>query len=71
MLIENATLVLAASDFLSEASWDSMTLPTSVLCGFLLGESHSLSKLPLFQNRFVSDVFMFNPYNLTSVRRIY
>ncbi|XP_024119865.1 XK-related protein 5 [Oryzias melastigma] len=39
MLVENATLLLAASDFLSEASWDSMTLPTSVLCSFLLGES--------------------------------
>ncbi|XP_037541447.1 XK-related protein 5a [Nematolebias whitei] len=37
MLVENATLLLAASDFLSEASWDSMTLPTSVLCSFLLG----------------------------------
>ncbi|XP_026196580.1 XK-related protein 5a [Anabas testudineus] len=39
MLIENATLLLAASDFLSEASWDSMTLPTTVLCSFLLGAS--------------------------------
>lgn len=39
MLVENATLLLAASDFLSEASWDSMTLPTTVLCSFLLGES--------------------------------
>ncbi|TKS75610.1 XK-related protein 5 [Collichthys lucidus] len=37
MLIENATLLLAASDFLSEASWDSMTLPATVLCSFLLG----------------------------------
>nr|XP_020443977.1 XK-related protein 5 isoform X2 [Monopterus albus] len=37
MLIENATLMLAASDFLSEASWDSLTLPTTVLCSFLLG----------------------------------
>ncbi|KAI3364247.1 hypothetical protein L3Q82_011050, partial [Scortum barcoo] len=37
MLVENATLLLAASDFLSEASWDSMTLPTTVLCSFLLG----------------------------------
>ncbi|XP_033847215.1 XK-related protein 5a [Periophthalmus magnuspinnatus] len=37
MLVENATLVLAASDFLSEASWDNMTLPTTVLCSFLLG----------------------------------
>ncbi|XP_056150817.1 XK-related protein 5a [Lampris incognitus] len=36
MLVENATLLLAASDFLSEASWDSMTLPTAVLCSFLL-----------------------------------
>lgn len=39
MLVENVTLLLAASDFLSEASWDSMTLPTSVLCSFFLGES--------------------------------
>uniref|UniRef100_A0A8C5F057 XK-related protein n=1 Tax=Gouania willdenowi TaxID=441366 RepID=A0A8C5F057_GOUWI len=37
MFIENATLLLAASDFLSEASWDSLTLPTTVLCSFLLG----------------------------------
>ncbi|XP_037305882.2 XK-related protein 5a [Pungitius pungitius] len=37
MLVENATLLLAASDFLSEASWDSMTLPATVLCSFLLG----------------------------------
>ncbi|XP_034017990.1 XK-related protein 5a [Thalassophryne amazonica] len=37
MLIENATLLLAASDFLSEASWDNMTLPAAVLCSFLLG----------------------------------
>ncbi|XP_062324344.1 XK-related protein 5a [Osmerus eperlanus] len=37
MLLENATLLLAASDFLSEASWDSLTLPTAVLCSFLLG----------------------------------
>uniref|UniRef100_A0A3Q3WP01 XK-related protein n=1 Tax=Mola mola TaxID=94237 RepID=A0A3Q3WP01_MOLML len=36
MLIENATLLLAASDFLSEASWDSVTLPTTVLCSFVL-----------------------------------
>lgn len=42
MLVENATLLLAASDFLSEASWDSMTLPATVLCSFLLGESLSL-----------------------------
>lgn len=46
MLVENATLLLAASDFLSEASWDSMTLPTTVLCSFLLGESPSLAALP-------------------------
>lgn len=39
MLVENATLLLAASDFLSEASWDSLTLPTSVLCSFVLSES--------------------------------
>uniref|UniRef100_A0A8C7Y0R0 XK-related protein n=1 Tax=Oryzias sinensis TaxID=183150 RepID=A0A8C7Y0R0_9TELE len=37
MLVENATLLLTASDFLSEASWDNMTLPTSVLCCFLFG----------------------------------
>ncbi|XP_062267714.1 XK-related protein 5a [Platichthys flesus] len=37
MLVENATLLLAASDFLSEASWDSVTLPTTVLGSFLLG----------------------------------
>lgn len=42
MFIENATLLLAASDFLSEASWDSMALPTTVLCSFLLGESPSV-----------------------------
>lgn len=63
MLVENATLLLAASDFLSEASWDSMTLPTSVLCSFLLGESLYLHALSLFWNRFVSDVLMFNGYN--------
>lgn len=39
MLVENATLLLAASDFLSEASWDNMTLPTTVLCSFVLSES--------------------------------
>ncbi|KAJ3607283.1 hypothetical protein NHX12_026794 [Muraenolepis orangiensis] len=33
----NAMLLLAASDFLSEATWDSMTLPFTVLCSFLLG----------------------------------
>lgn len=43
MLVENATLLLAASDFLSEASWDSMTLPTSVLCSFVLSKSLSVS----------------------------
>lgn len=38
-------LVLAASDILTEASWESLTVPTSVLCSFLLGErmSDSLS----------------------------
>lgn len=45
MLVENATLLLAASDFLSEASWDSMTLPTSVLCSFVLSESLFVSAL--------------------------
>ncbi|XP_017310977.1 XK-related protein 5a [Ictalurus punctatus] len=37
MLLENATLVLAASDILTEASWESLTVPTAVLCSFLLG----------------------------------
>ncbi|XP_061602641.1 XK-related protein 5a [Cololabis saira] len=37
MLVENITLLLAASDFLSEASWDNMTLPTTALCSFLFG----------------------------------
>lgn len=47
MLVENATLLLAASDFLSEASWDNMTLPTTVLCSFVLSESYHLSAFPL------------------------
>lgn len=47
MLVENATLLLAASDFLSEASWDNMTLPTTVLCSFVLSESLFVSVLPL------------------------
>lgn len=38
MLLENATLVLAASDILTEASWESLGVPTGVLCSFLLGE---------------------------------
>ncbi|KAG7331816.1 hypothetical protein KOW79_005785 [Hemibagrus wyckioides] len=37
MLLENATLVLAASDILTEASWESLTVPIAVLCSFLLG----------------------------------
>ncbi|KAK6297160.1 hypothetical protein J4Q44_G00317430 [Coregonus suidteri] len=37
MLLENTTLLVAASDFLSEKSWDSMTLPIAVLSSFLLG----------------------------------
>ncbi|XP_041950488.1 XK-related protein 5a [Alosa sapidissima] len=37
MFLENATLMLAASDFLNEASWDSLTVPTAVLCSFLSG----------------------------------
>ncbi|XP_048842508.1 XK-related protein 5a [Brienomyrus brachyistius] len=37
MLLENATLVLAASDFLNGASWESMSIPTAVMCSFLLG----------------------------------
>lgn len=40
MLLENATLVLAASDILTEASWESLTVPIAVLCSFLLGEWH-------------------------------
>lgn len=51
MLVENATLLLAASDFLSEASWDNLTLPTSVLCSFVLSESFYLSALPLWRRR--------------------
>lgn len=51
MLVENATLLLAASDFLSEASWDNLTLPTSVLCCFVLSESFYLSALPLWRRR--------------------
>lgn len=47
MLVENATLLLAASDFLSEASWDNMTLPTTVLCSFVLSESSHLPALAL------------------------
>lgn len=59
MLIENATLVLAASDFLSEASWDSMTLATTVLCSFVLGESpRCVCNLLLHRNMFISDVLM-------------
>uniref|UniRef100_A0A671PY94 XK-related protein n=1 Tax=Sinocyclocheilus anshuiensis TaxID=1608454 RepID=A0A671PY94_9TELE len=37
MLLENATLLLAASDILTDASWDRLTVPTAVLCSFLLG----------------------------------
>ncbi|XP_028858845.1 XK-related protein 5a [Denticeps clupeoides] len=37
MLLENATLMLAASDLLNEASWDSLTPPTAVFCSFLSG----------------------------------
>uniref|UniRef100_A0A8C2JTQ9 XK-related protein n=1 Tax=Cyprinus carpio TaxID=7962 RepID=A0A8C2JTQ9_CYPCA len=37
MLLENATLLFAASDILTDASWDSLTVPTAVLCSFLLG----------------------------------
>lgn len=51
MFVENATLLLAASDFLSEASWDNLTLPTSVLCSFVLSESFYLSALPLWWRR--------------------
>lgn len=52
MLVENATLLLAASDFLSEASWDSMTLPTSVLCSFVLSESLFCFRPGLLRSRF-------------------
>ncbi|KAJ8402860.1 hypothetical protein AAFF_G00361740 [Aldrovandia affinis] len=37
MLLENAILLLLASDFLTEATWDSMGIPTTVFCSFLLG----------------------------------
>ncbi|XP_061098422.1 XK-related protein 5a [Conger conger] len=37
MLLENAMLLLSASDFLSEATLESMSFPTAVLCSFLLG----------------------------------
>ncbi|KAG9336292.1 hypothetical protein JZ751_002639 [Albula glossodonta] len=37
MLLENAILLLLASDFLSEATWDSVGIPTFVFCSFLLG----------------------------------
>ncbi|KAJ8410250.1 hypothetical protein AAFF_G00202310 [Aldrovandia affinis] len=37
MMLENATLLLSASDFLNEASWESMSFPTAVLGSFLLG----------------------------------
>ncbi|XP_035384708.1 XK-related protein 5a [Electrophorus electricus] len=37
MLLENTMLLLAASDLLSEASWDSLTIPTAVLCSYLIG----------------------------------
>ncbi|NP_001012260.1 XK-related protein 5a precursor [Danio rerio] len=37
MLLENVTLLLAASEILIDASWDSLTIPTAVLCSFLLG----------------------------------
>lgn len=56
MLVENATLLLSASDFLSEASWDSVTLPTTVLCSFLLGESLALHCTP-FVEVYVSQMF--------------
>ncbi|KAA0708262.1 XK-related protein 5 [Triplophysa tibetana] len=37
MVLENATLLLAASDILTDASLDSLIVPTAVLCSFLLG----------------------------------
>ncbi|KAJ8270498.1 hypothetical protein GJAV_G00115550 [Gymnothorax javanicus] len=37
MLLENATLLLSASDLLSEATWKSIRFPIAVLCSFLLG----------------------------------
>ncbi|XP_077075706.1 XK-related protein 5a isoform X2 [Siphateles boraxobius] len=37
MLLENLTLLLASSDILTDASWDSLIVPTAVLCSFLLG----------------------------------
>ncbi|TSO15216.1 XK-related protein 5 [Bagarius yarrelli] len=42
MLLENVTLVLAASDILTDASWESLTVPTAVLCSFLLEISHTV-----------------------------
>ncbi|XP_010887803.1 XK-related protein 5a isoform X2 [Esox lucius] len=37
MLLENAALLVVASDFLSEKSWGSITLPSAVLFSFLFG----------------------------------
>ncbi|KAJ7988086.1 hypothetical protein DPEC_G00319980 [Dallia pectoralis] len=37
MLLEDATLLVVASDFLSEKSWDSIILPAAVLFSFLFG----------------------------------
>ncbi|XP_030637455.1 XK-related protein 5a [Chanos chanos] len=37
MLLENAVLMLASSDVITEASWDSLTIPTTALCSFLMG----------------------------------
>uniref|UniRef100_H3AM43 XK-related protein n=1 Tax=Latimeria chalumnae TaxID=7897 RepID=H3AM43_LATCH len=37
MVLENATLLLLVSDFLQEASWDSVKMVVAVLSGFLIG----------------------------------
>ncbi|XP_030638778.1 XK-related protein 5b [Chanos chanos] len=37
MMLENTVLLLAASDVFSEASWDSMSVPTAVFCSFSVG----------------------------------
>ncbi|KAL0969824.1 hypothetical protein UPYG_G00232770 [Umbra pygmaea] len=37
MFIENAFLLMAGSEFFSDATWDSMGIPASVFCSFLIG----------------------------------
>uniref|UniRef100_A0AAY4D183 XK-related protein n=2 Tax=Denticeps clupeoides TaxID=299321 RepID=A0AAY4D183_9TELE len=36
MLLENFALLLSASDIFSEASWDTLSIPTAVFCCFLM-----------------------------------